>query len=243
MKATFLFLCAIASTAAAAAAPPAAEPFAVQFDITVAPKQRASFTIDVFPAWAPLGAARFRELATADGGAFFKGVRFFRTIAGFMTQFGIAAKPAVAARWKEAKLADDGSQPGVSNTPGHITFATSGKDSRTTQMFINLGSNANLDGMGFTPFGLVREPAEEGGGGGEGGGMAAVRTIYDGYGEGAPSGKGPEQGRIQAEGNKYLKRSFPRLSYVNGVTVVPADAAAVEKAAAAVAAGGGKKEL
>ena len=239
---TFLLLCA---GAAAAAAPAPAEPFAVQFDITVAPKQKASFVIDVFPAWAPLGAARFRELATADGGAFFKGVRFFRTIAGFMTQFGIAAKPAVAARWKEAKLADDAPQPGVSNTPGHISFATSGKDSRTTQMFINLGSNANLDGMGFTPFGLVREPAAAAAAGGEGaGGMAVVRMIHDGYGEGAPSGKGPEQGRIQAEGNKYLKRSFPRLSYVNGVTVVAADAAAVEKAAAAVAAAGGaKKEL
>ena len=84
-----------------------------------------------------------------------------------------------------------------------------GKDSRTTQMFINFGNNANLDGMDFSPFAEVL-----------GDGMKVVDEIHDGYGEGAPSGSGPEQGRIQSEGNKYLKRSFPRLSYINSVKVI-----------------------
>ena len=96
---------------------------------------------------------------------------------------------------------------GQSNKRGYVSFATSGKDSRTTQMFINFGDNANLDGMGFTPFGVVL-----------GEGMEVVDKLYDVYGEGAPSGKGPEQGRIQSEGNKYLKTKFPNLSYINSVT-------------------------
>lgn len=96
--------------------------------------KKGEFVVEVHDDWAPLGAARFHELAAEPG--FFDGVRFFRTVKGFMTQFGIPGKPAVAAAWKDKKIADD---PVVeSNLRGHITFATSGKDSRTTQMFINL---------------------------------------------------------------------------------------------------------
>jgi hypothetical protein len=46
-----------------------------------------------------------------------------------------------------------------------------------------------------------------------------VDKIYSGYGEGAPNGQGPEQGRIQAEGNAYLTKSFPKLDYVKKATI------------------------
>ena len=75
-------------------------------------------------------------------------------------------------------------------------------------MFINFGDNANLDGMGFAPFGKVL-----------GDGMSVVDQLYSGYGEGAPSGNGPAQGRIQSEGNRFLKREFPKLSYIAAVTL------------------------
>jgi peptidyl-prolyl cis-trans isomerase A (cyclophilin A) len=39
--------------------------------------------------------------------------------------------------------------------------------------------------------------------------------MYAGYGEGAPAGKGPNQGRIQLQGNSYLKESFPKLTYIS----------------------------
>ena len=59
----------------------------------------------------------------------------------------------------------------TSNKRGTVTFATSGKDSRTTQIFVNLKDNAFLDKMGFSPVGEVIE------------GMDVVDTIYSGYGE------------------------------------------------------------
>jgi peptidyl-prolyl cis-trans isomerase A (cyclophilin A) len=45
-------------------------------------------------------------------------------------------------------------------------------------------------------------------------GMDVVDQMFAGYGEGAPAGRGPNQGLIQSRGNSYLKESFPKLSYI-----------------------------
>jgi peptidyl-prolyl cis-trans isomerase A (cyclophilin A) len=149
---------AVLLTFLAAFAAPALAATQYKFAVNMEGK-KGEFTVEVHDDWAPLGAARFHELAAEPG--FFDGVRFFRTVKGFMTQFGIPGKPAVAAAWKDKKIADDpvkecvfcrGVSPRPHNFPaltppaprrrsnlrGYITFATSGKDSRTTQMFINL---------------------------------------------------------------------------------------------------------
>jgi peptidyl-prolyl cis-trans isomerase A (cyclophilin A) len=84
---------------------------------------------------------------------------------------------------------------------------TSQPNSRTTQIFINFGDNVQLDGMGFAPFGQVVD------------GMDVVDQLHSGYGEGAPNGQGPDQGRIQAEGNSYLEEDFPQLDYVIRATI------------------------
>jgi peptidyl-prolyl cis-trans isomerase A (cyclophilin A) len=52
-------------------------------------------------------------------------------------------------------------------------------------------------------------------------GMDVVDKIYDGYGEGAPRGKGPDQGRLQSEGNAYLTKEFPKLDYIKTATIAP----------------------
>jgi peptidyl-prolyl cis-trans isomerase A (cyclophilin A) len=61
--------------------------------------------------------------------------------------------------------------------------------------------------MGFAPFGRVRD-------------MAAVDALHAGYGEGPPSGRGPNQARIQTEGNAYLRAEFPQLDYIRSATIV-----------------------
>jgi len=51
-------------------------------------------------------------------------------------------------------------------------------------------------------------------------GMDVVDSLYGGYGEGAPNGAGPDQGRVQSQGNAYLEKSFPKLDYVKTATIV-----------------------
>ena len=37
--------------------------------------------------------------------------------------------------------------------------------------------------------------------------------------EGAPNGRGPNQSRIQSEGNTYLSKDFPRMDYIKKATI------------------------
>lgn len=176
----------------------APETFKALFETT-----KGKFTIEVTRSLAPNGADRFYNLVRSG---YFTDVAFFRVVPGFMCQFGISGDPTVSAKWRDANISDDPVK--GSNTRGTITFATAGPNTRTTQLFINFGDNAGLDGQGFAPFGKVVE------------GMEVVDKIYSGYGDGPPGGNGPNQGEIQMEGNAYLKKDFPKLDYIKSATIV-----------------------
>lgn len=163
---------------------------------------KGDFVIAVHRAWAPQGADRFYNLVRSG---FYDGVRFFRVMPGFMAQFGVHGDTAVTAAWRERRIQDDPVR--RTNLRGMVTFATAGPGTRTTQIFINYGNNDRLDGMGFAPFGQVVE------------GMEVVDALYGGYGEGAPRGRGPDQFRLNVEGEKYLARQFPKLDKINKATV------------------------
>lgn len=179
----------------------APEEFTIRFSTSA-----GDFTAVVHRAWAPNGADRLYNLVQAG---FYDGVRFFRVLDGFVAQFGIHGDPRVAAAWRSANISDD---PVVeSNTRGRLTYATGGPNTRTTQLFINYGDNSSLDGRGFSPVGEVVE------------GMEVVDRLYGGYGEGVPSGNGPDQRRIQVEGNVYLESDFPELDYVIEARIIEGD--------------------
>lgn len=165
---------------------------------------KGTFIVEVHRDWSPNGADRFYNLVK---NGFYDNNRFFRVISGFMVQFGINGDPKISALWRQANIKDDPVR--QSNQRGFITFATAGPNTRTTQVFINFADNRALDRQGFSPFGRVVS------------GMQVVDALYSGYGEGAPQGLGPEQDRIQGQGNAYLIRNFPKLDYVKKATIVP----------------------
>jgi peptidyl-prolyl cis-trans isomerase A (cyclophilin A) len=127
-----------------------------------------------------------------------------------MAQWGFHADPVITKAWVNARIPSDPVK--QSNTRGYVTFAMRGAsaETRTTQVYINFGDNSYLDKSGFAPFGRVVT------------GMNAVDKLYSGYGDGPPQGKGPDQPRIEAEGNAYLEKNFPRLDYIKSATIAPA---------------------
>ena len=156
-----------------------------------------SFVVEAHRDWAPQGADRFYELVRAG---YYDDSRFFRVVPGKWVQFGIAGQPAVAQQWRSRTIPDDVLK--QHNTRGLMAFSNTAPDTRSTQVFINLGDNTaqNDKENGFAPFAQVVE------------GMDVVDKLYSGYGE--HSGGGMRAGHQDAMfegGNGYLDREFPKL--------------------------------
>ena len=170
--------------------------YQVELDTSAGP-----VVIEVTRDLAPLGADRFYQLVQSG---YYNDVRVFRVVDGFVAQFGMSGDPATNAQWSARRFPDDPVK--QTNAAGTLTFATSGPNSRTTQMFINLADNPRLDQMGFAPFGRVVK------------GMKNVEKFHSGYGE------QPNQGQIAAQGNAYLDAQFPKLSKIKSAKIVGAPA-------------------
>jgi len=176
-----------------AVSPPSPSSYRVRVETSKGP-----FVVEVTRAWAPRGADRFHELVRIG---YFRGVRFFRMVPGFVVQFGIHGDPAVNAVWDTATIPDDPRTTG--NTRGTVAFAASGPGSRATQLFISTGDNRRvLDRQGFAPIGRVVE------------GLDVVTALNAEYGE------EPNPIRAVRQGNRYFARWFPALDSIVSATVV-----------------------
>ena len=165
----------------------APDEFSVRLETSVGP-----VVIQVTREWAPIGADRFYNLVR---NGFYDEQRFYRVVPGFVVQWGFSGNPELNQAWYRARILDDPVK--QSNTRGRITYAKSDQpNTRTTQLFINLGDNSRLDGQNFAPFGEVVE------------GMEVVDAISAEYGQ------QPSQGQIHGRGNAYLEENFPNLDYI-----------------------------
>jgi peptidyl-prolyl cis-trans isomerase A (cyclophilin A) len=172
----------------------APDSFVAVFDTSV-----GTFVVRAHRDWAPHGADRFYNLVKYH---FYDGCRFFRVVPGFAAQFGIHGNPKVSEAWRTATLPADRAR--QSNTRGRVTFAQGQlAESRTTQVFINYGDNSRLDLDNFAPFGEVISS------------MILVEHIFSGYGE------GPDQGDIVAQGNAFLVKAYPQMSFIKTAKIEP----------------------
>jgi peptidyl-prolyl cis-trans isomerase A (cyclophilin A) len=180
----------------------APDSFVVAFETT-----RGRFDVLARRAWSPAGVDRLYYLVRHG---YYDGARFYRVVPNFVAQFGLAADPKVTNAWRDKRIPDDPVR--ASNRRGVVSFARGGPATRTTQLFVNLRHNARLDTLnafGFPPVGEVTA-----------GGMAVVDSLYGGYGEALPRGKGPPQDSIRLQGEPYLARGFPRLDAIRRAHVV-----------------------
>jgi peptidyl-prolyl cis-trans isomerase A (cyclophilin A) len=178
------------------------EVFRVNFETTA-----GNFIVEVHRDWSQHGADRFYDLVRTK---YYDDSRFFRVVPGHWVQFGIAGDPQIAQQQRHITIPDDTLK--QHNTPGYIAFSNTGPNTRSTQVYINLGDNSARNDIeaGFAPFGRVVE------------GMDVVQKLYGGYGE--HSGGGMRAGHQDAMfegGNAYLDREYPKLDKIIRATIVP----------------------
>ena len=168
---------------------------------------QGNFVMEINRDWAPNGVDRFYSMIKVG---FFNKTAIFRARKGFMFQFGIHGVPEVAKAWSKSKIKDD-AYAGKSNVEGTIAFAqTTDPNSRSSQMFINLGDNGqSLDRgkngkAGFYPFGQIIK------------GKDVIKKINTEYGENDRS----VQSRFIYGGNAYIQERFPNLDYIKQVKIV-----------------------
>lgn len=194
----------------------AAEPYRVAMSVLLDPQKqtRGEVIIEVVPDWAPLAAARFRELIDIG---FYKRTRFHRVLQGFLpgelaiAQFGISTSRELNQAWLCGtcnRLPDE--RRTRSNTRGTLSFAASSqKNSRQTQVFINLADNGGipnfLDGPAplnqeFVPFARVVS------------GMELLPKLL--------SESSMNQAKAAYYVEEYLDAVYPKLSMIEDVRVL-----------------------
>lgn len=164
-----------------------------------------SFIIEAHRDWSPHAADRFYELVRAR---YYDDSRFFRVVPGRWVQFGISGDPKVAQKERSVTIPDDVLK--KHNTLGYIGFSNTAPNTRSTQVYINLGDNSRNDSeAAFAPFGQVVE------------GMDVVEKLYGGYGEHSGGGmRAGHQDKMFEGGNAYLDREFPKLDKLIRATVM-----------------------
>lgn len=162
------------------------------------------FVLELIRANGPIGADRLYNLARLG---YYDDTRFHRVSKNYIAQFGLNGHSEVNLAWRNQYLRDD--TPKSDNVRGSFAFAMKGmKDTRNTQIFINLANNTRSDAEAFTILGTVVE------------GMGVVDSLYAGYGENSGSGvRQGRQGPLATGGNRYMDREFPMLDRIKRVTV------------------------
>jgi peptidyl-prolyl cis-trans isomerase A (cyclophilin A) len=166
---------------------------------------RGVVSIELTRAWAPVGVDHFYNLARAG---YYDDSRFYRVVFGFVAQFGIAGDPAIGNLWGRRPIRADSVR--EHNVRGTIAYAQFKPTDRTTNVFINLRDNLNLDTLRFAPIGRVVQ------------GMDVVDSLFANYGE-LPMSDPPlgNPKRLAREANHYLDERFPKLDRIIKITIRP----------------------
>jgi cyclophilin family peptidyl-prolyl cis-trans isomerase len=151
--------------------------------------------------WSPHGVDRLYALASNN---YYDSIAFYRTVPGFVAQFGYSGDTAFNRVWGAARSPDDPVR--ASNVRGTLAFARPTQaNARASQLFFNIGDNARLDtlnGFGFPPIARV---------------VSGVEVLDSLNGE---YGNTPNNGQTPRLGNAYLKREFPNLDYIIRARIV-----------------------
>jgi cyclophilin family peptidyl-prolyl cis-trans isomerase len=165
---------------------------------------KGDFELTAERKFSPLAVDRLYQLIKSG---YFTNITIYRVMNNFVAQFGTLDTNLDNA-WSTHTLIDE---PVLkSNDTGTVAFARAGKNSRGTQLFINLKNNARLDTvyygetLGFPAFAYISK------------GMDVVNQFYQGYGD------EPRKKLDSAIGNipEYIKKNYPNLDYIKRAIII-----------------------
>lgn len=176
----------------------APETYVTRFETT-----KGTFDIEVKREWSPKAADRFYQLVKYK---YFDAGIFYRVIPDFVAQFGNGDSINYN-NWYRFKVPDE--KVILGNSKGTLSFARSTKETRGTDLYINLGDNSRLDTLkynevvGFPAFGKVIN------------GMKVVSQIYAGY----EAESAAKLNLLYTDRKKYFEE-FPKLDVIQKVYFV-----------------------
>lgn len=172
----------------------APESFQVLFKTT-----KGEFILEAYRRWSPIGVDRLYQLVITG---YYNSTAFFRVEPNYLVQFGIADDIEKNVFWDTKKLKDE---PVLQlHKKGIVAFVRGKANSRTTQLFINMKDNPELDTTiregvkGYTPIGKVIK------------GMEVLSRLNGKYGKTIAA----IQDSIYLYGNTYLDDHFPGLDMI-----------------------------
>jgi len=165
---------------------------------------KGPFVIQVTRSWAPKGADRFYNLLVNK---FYDNQPIYRVMPGFIAQWGISMKPPIAKAWKSAYINDD--TPNKNDAKGTVAFAhvLGSKNTRTTQIFVNLAANLRNLGPSFPAFGKVTS------------GLDIFKKLYHGPGKGGYYAYNNQDGMTKY-GAAWVHQYFPKLDWIKTARLV-----------------------
>lgn len=161
---------------------------------------KGTFEVQVTREWSPKAADRFYQLVKHK---YFDSAVFYRVIPEFVAQFG-SSDTTKLNTWNQFKVPDE--KVILGNATGTLSFARSIKETRTSQLYINLSDNYRLDTLnynevkGFPAFGKVIR------------GMDVVHRIYSGY-----ESKSASKVELLYSDRKKFFKEFPKLDIIQKV--------------------------
>ena len=167
---------------------------------------KGEIAIAVYTDWAPLGANRFLDLVKDN---FYTDIALYRSVPKFLTQFGISDKQEKKHWHRKTILDDPPNQRGIKKY--YVSYAGSGKNTRSTQLFIAF---EDLSYLGKSPWEVAFGEVVAG--------HDVVDSFYQGNGDIPPYGKGPDQQLLHQRGNAYIRENYPQTDFIQHCSIAPA---------------------
>uniref|UniRef100_A0A7S3WL25 PPIase cyclophilin-type domain-containing protein n=1 Tax=Emiliania huxleyi TaxID=2903 RepID=A0A7S3WL25_EMIHU len=159
------------------------------------------FTVLLNESLSPLGVMRVTDLVKSG---FMEGQLLYRVIPGLLVQFGVAADPAVTARWqgRARRIADEPNK--MPFLHGTLSFAGAGVNSRTSHLFVALSPNGMRLGRGTPHESTLGHVVE---------GMETFERVVANYRRSGYKDTGSLQRALRTKGNAAAA-DFPLLDRI-----------------------------